>query len=70
LDVPRGAPNYRKKTSGLHRDTLEDSSPAFVVQDRNYVSARWPGDAHTFANAFAALLSQSQSKSGKRYPEP
>jgi putative intracellular protease/amidase len=70
LDVPRGAPNYRKKTSGLHRDTLEDSSPAFVVQDRNYVSARWPGDAHTFANAFAALLSQSQSKSGKRYRDP
>jgi putative intracellular protease/amidase len=56
LDVPPGTPGYRKKTSGLHRDTLEDSSPAFVVQDGNYVSARWPGDAHTFAKAFAALL--------------
>jgi putative intracellular protease/amidase len=62
LDVPDGSPNYRKKTSGLHRDSLEDSSPAFVVQDRNYVSARWPGDAHTFANAFAALVSEAQSK--------
>lgn len=74
LDVPKGSPNYHKKTSGLHRDTLEDSSPAFVVQDRNYVSARWPGDVHTFANAFAALVSQAQSKPGegaaRLRPEP
>ncbi len=66
LDVPEGLPDYRKKTSGLHRDTSEDSSPAFVVHDGNYVSARWPGDVHTFANAFAALISQAESKSGKR----
>jgi hypothetical protein len=26
------------------------------VQDGNYVSARWPGDAHTFAQRFAELL--------------
>jgi len=26
------------------------------VQDGNYVSARWPGDAHTFAARFAELL--------------
>jgi putative intracellular protease/amidase len=65
LDVPKRSPDYRRKTSGLHRDTLEDSSPAFVVQDRNYVSARWPGDVHTFANAFAALVSQAQSNPGE-----
>ncbi len=65
LDVPKGSPNYRKKTSGLHRDTFDDSGPAFVVQDRNYVSARWPGDVHAFANAFAALVSQTQSKPGE-----
>jgi putative intracellular protease/amidase len=62
LDVPQGSPNYRRKTSGLHRDTLDDSSPAFVVQDGNYVSARWPGDAHTFAKTFAALVSQGGSE--------
>jgi protease I len=28
----------------------------FIVQDRNYVSARWPGDAWKFASAFTALL--------------
>jgi putative intracellular protease/amidase len=56
LDVPKSDPDYRKKTSGLQRDTMDDARPAFVVQDRNYVSARWPGDVHTFAKAFAGLL--------------
>jgi len=74
MDVPERSPNYRRKTSGLHRDTPEDSSPAFVVQDGNYVSARWPGDVHTFANVFAALVSQAQSRPGegtaRMRPEP
>ena len=56
LDVPRADPEYRRKTSGLQRDTMADARPAFVVQDRNYVSARWPGDVHTFAKTFAGLL--------------
>jgi putative intracellular protease/amidase len=55
-DVPTDDPNHRRKTSGLARDTSDDSTPAFVVRDRNYVSARWPGDAHTFAKTFAAML--------------
>jgi putative intracellular protease/amidase len=55
-DVPREDPLYRRKTSGLARDTMDDETPAFVVRDRNYVSARWPGDAHTFAKTFAAML--------------
>ena len=56
LDVPKADSDYRRKTSGLQRDTLDDARPAFVVQDRNYVSARWPGDVHAFAKAFAGLL--------------
>ena len=56
LDVPKTDPDYRRKTSGLQRDTLEDVRPTFVVADRNYVSARWPGDVHTFAKTFACLL--------------
>jgi len=56
LDVPGTDPEVRRKTSGLQRDSLDDARPAFVVQDRNYVSARWPGDVHTFAKAFATLL--------------
>ena len=59
-DVPATDPHYRRKTSGLKRDTMDDSTPAFVVQDRNYVSARWPGDAHTFAKTFAGMLGNRQ----------
>jgi putative intracellular protease/amidase len=57
IDIPTTDPEYRRKTSGLQRDTMDDARPAFVVQDRHYVSARWPGDVHTFAKAFAGLLS-------------
>lgn len=56
LDVPADAADYRRKTSGMTRDTFDDDRAAFVVCDGNYVSARWPGDAHTFAKTFAALL--------------
>lgn len=56
LDVPADDPLFAKKTSGLARDTAADASPAFVVRDGNYVSARWPGDAHTFARTFAEVL--------------
>ncbi len=55
-DVPETDPDYRRKTSGLNRDSIDDARPAFVVRDRNYVSARWPGDAHTFAKTFADML--------------
>lgn len=56
LDVPRGDADYRLKTSGTSRDRFDDARPAFVVRDGNYVSARWPGDTHTFAKTFAELL--------------
>ena len=56
LDVPETDPDYRRKTSGLQRDTINDARPAFIVRDRNYVSERWPGDVHTFAKTFAGLL--------------
>jgi putative intracellular protease/amidase len=55
-DVPKDDPHYRRKTSGLVRDSIADATPAFVVRDRNYVSARWPGDVHTFARTFADML--------------
>jgi hypothetical protein len=58
LDVPTDAPDYRRKTSGIARDSFEDDRPAFVVRDGNYVSARWPGDAHAFAKIFAAVLAE------------
>ena len=57
-DVEKGSPDWRRKSSGRARDTLTDERPAFVVRDGSYVSARWPGDAHTFARTFAAVLAE------------
>ena len=58
LDVPADAPRHFAKTSGMFRDTLGDSAPAWVVRDDRYVSARWPGDVHTFARTFATVLKE------------
>ena len=55
-DVPMDSPHRRAQTSGTARDTADDSTPAFVVVDGAYISARWPGDAHTFAATLAAKL--------------
>lgn len=40
----------------LTRDSPDNLSPGFVVRDSNYLSARWPGDAHRLANELVALL--------------
>lgn len=55
-DVEPGSPKRWLKTSGMVRDTATDSRPAFVVDDGNYVSARWPGDTHTFATVLSEKL--------------
>lgn len=55
-DVARGSPDWRRKTSGVARDTATDPRPAFVVDDGDYVSARWPGDTHTFATVLSRKL--------------
>lgn len=55
-DVPKDAADQFRKASGLFRDTIQDSRAAWVVRDGNYVSARWPGDVHSFARTFASVL--------------
>jgi putative intracellular protease/amidase len=55
-DVGAGMPHRWLKSSGMVRDTATDSRPAFVVDDGSYVSARWPGDTHTFATALSQKL--------------
>jgi putative intracellular protease/amidase len=57
-DVPRSAPDYFRKSSGLFRDSSKDTRPAWVIRDGRYVSARWPGDVHAFAATFAAVLAE------------
>jgi hypothetical protein len=55
----------RIKNDGRHRDRPDNARPAHVVIDGNYVSARWPGDAHTFAQRFALVLHQTRHVPGE-----
>jgi len=43
----------------LLRDRPDKLERGFVVRDGNYLSARWPGDAHRFAYEFVSLLEES-----------
>jgi putative intracellular protease/amidase len=43
------------------RGTATDDTAAFVVADRNYLSARWPGDAYLFGRRFCDLLQAAGS---------
>jgi putative intracellular protease/amidase len=47
------------------RGTRTDHSHAFVVEDDNYVSARWPGDAYLFAERFEHLLQTAEPQDGQ-----
>ncbi len=41
---------------GLRRDDTTTDDRGYTVLDGNYLSARWPGDAYTFARRFTDLL--------------
>jgi putative intracellular protease/amidase len=56
LEPDPAHPNFREQTDNRLRDSETDGRPAFVVRDGWYVSARWPGDAHTFAATLATVL--------------
>lgn len=47
----------------VQRDSPTNLSPGFVVLDGNYLSARWPGDAHKFGTEFVRLL-KNYSRNG------
>ncbi len=38
------------------RDSPVDPAPSFLVEDQNYLSARWPGDAYAFSRRFVEKL--------------
>ena len=40
----------------LFRDSEKNINKGFVVRDRNYLSARWPGDIHRFSHEFLLML--------------
>jgi protease I len=38
------------------RDSPGNLMVGFTIRDGNYLSARWPGDAHRFSSEFASML--------------
>lgn len=48
--------NFEKGPKPMFRDSMNKLSRGFIVQDRNYISARWPGDAHLFSLKFIDLI--------------
>jgi putative intracellular protease/amidase len=46
----------------MTRGTDEDDRAAFVCRDRNYVSARWPGDSYRVAKDLLQLLDETSKK--------
>ena len=50
--------DFIKGPISLTRDSPDNLAVGFTVQDGNYLSARWPGDAHRFATEFVAMLAK------------
>ncbi len=48
--------NFLRGPKPLFRDAIDHLDRGFVVRDRNYLSARWPGDAYSISLELAAML--------------
>ena len=48
--------NFLKGPQPLLRDHHTHLQRGFTVKDRNYISARWPGDAYGFATGFWGMV--------------
>src|SRR5204862_6320321 len=48
------------------RGTRDDDSHAFVVEDGNYISARWPGDAYLIGKKLVALIAAAAQPAAAR----
>ena len=50
--------NYLSGPTPIARDDRAHLNRGFTVLDRNYLSARWPGDAYSFALALVKMLNK------------
>ena len=50
--------NFFKGPTPLLRDDYHHLKRGFVVKDKNYLSARWPGDAYTFSLEFIRMVQE------------
>lgn len=54
--------NFIKGPSPLLRDSYNKLGRGFFVKDRNYLSARWPGDVYNFSFEFIDMVKETNSK--------
>ncbi len=50
--------NFVKGPNPIFRDDLQHLQRGFFVRDRNYLSARWPGDVYNFSVEFIKMLEE------------
>lgn len=54
--VLSNAADFLQGPTPVLRDDLKHMNRGFVVKDRNYISARWPGDVYNFSLEFAKMV--------------
>jgi len=48
--------NFKKGPTPLFKDSKKSLRGGFVVKDRNYLSARWPGDVYNLSTEFIKMV--------------
>lgn len=48
--------NLKKGPKPMFRDSRTNLKSGFTVRDRNYLSARWPGDIYSFSNELVKMI--------------
>lgn len=48
--------DFEQGPTPILRDNMDNLSRGFTLRDKNYLSARWPGDAHSFGLAFLGMV--------------
>ena len=54
--------NFIKGPTPLLRDSLKNLKSGFIVKDRNYLSARWPGDVYNFSLEYIRMIGNTNSE--------
>jgi protease I len=54
--------NFQKGPIPLLRDSPKRKERGFVVEDRNFISSRWPGDVYRFSSACIKLFNRAIEK--------
>jgi protease I len=53
--------NFIKGNTPLFRDSKNHLNRGFCFRDKNFISARWPGDVYNFSNAFIEMMNSQNN---------